>query len=100
MKVLDLDGLSLLSPPKAILAGGIALTRAWLARIRDAKAGRRLDLSSLGLAGQANSEVQRVFLEFQVHNFSIAIQVGHRSLLSMPEKVVIALWNGFACLIM
>ena len=37
-QVLDLDGLSLLSPPRGILAGGVALTRAWLSRLRDAQA--------------------------------------------------------------
>ena len=36
--MLDLDGLSLLSPPRGILAGGVALTRAWLSRLRDAQA--------------------------------------------------------------
>ncbi len=50
-QVLGLDGLSLLSPPKGILAGGVALTRAWLSRLREAQGGRRLDLSSLGLDG-------------------------------------------------
>ncbi len=50
-QVLDLDGLSLLSPPRGILAGGVGLTRAWLGRLREAQGGRRLDLSSLGLDG-------------------------------------------------
>ncbi len=49
--MLDLDGLSLLSPPRGILAGGVGLARAWLGRLREAQGGRRLDLSSLGLDG-------------------------------------------------
>jgi Leucine-rich repeat (LRR) protein len=49
LHTLDFDGLSLLSPPPQILNKGVTIIRQWLNRLREARGGNRLDLSSLGL---------------------------------------------------
>jgi len=47
--MLDLDDLSLFAPPKQIISKGVPIVKEWLGRLREARGGGRLDLSSLGL---------------------------------------------------
>ncbi|EKX52723.1 hypothetical protein GUITHDRAFT_101875 [Guillardia theta CCMP2712] len=49
LQMLDLDDVILLSPPKQILSKGVSIVKEWLGRLREARGGGRLDLSSLGL---------------------------------------------------
>ena len=51
LQMLDLDGLQLFAPPKQILSKGVPIIKEWLGRLREARGGHRLDLSSLGLEG-------------------------------------------------
>jgi leucine-rich repeat protein SHOC2 len=49
LQMLDLDGLALFAPPKQIISKGVPIIKEWLGRLREARGGHRLDLSSLGL---------------------------------------------------